>query len=223
MAGKGGLAPEPAAARLPAVTAVAGRVAGTHRGAAIAEHLLVGVVEELLFQLQHDLRVTGPWARGGAGTGCSRVGRVPLAPPPAMGPAPAPRVPPPALGPAPALRAPPLACSPSGRCPTRGRRASRPRWCRRLGPSASWPWCRASGDGGRDSVPSSRWRLPHPSAVPAEGPPAAHIRAHGPQADPRGPKAGASRASVLGKGPVRSGRPALGWAGLWPRGLRSLC
>lgn len=201
------------AARLLAVTAVttvtAGqgpaaprRVAGTHRSAALSEHALVGVVEELLLQLQHDLRATGPWAWGGADTGSSHMGPCPAHVPTRLPCVPAPcRVSP-----------PPAACPwrvspPPAACPCR---ASPPRavlTLRSLSDSRKISfttslvsaartvcivafvqsvWGKAGGTQLREGP---RRPSPHPSALPAEGVRAGpggggHIRAHGLQADP---------------------------------------
>lgn len=59
---------------------------------------------------------------------------------------------------------------PSGRCLTRGRSASQSRWCRRPGPSASWPWRRESAGDAEGLVPGEGPRLAapgphHPKAV----------------------------------------------------------
>lgn len=102
----------------------------THRSAVVvSENLLVEVVEQFLFQLQHHLPRTGRQVGAERGSG---------------------PVPPSQLGTAvvAAVGHPPRGTdrlSPSGRCLTPGKSASRPRWCRRPGPSASWPSCRESG------------------------------------------------------------------------------
>lgn len=111
------------------------REGGAHRGAVVvAEHLLVEVMEEFLFQLKHHLK-------RGRGRQGRRNGRG--APPTPQGPRPRARL-------------------PSGRCRTRGISASRPRWCRRPVLSASWPVCRESGrDTGGAQSPD---RNPQPTA-----------------------------------------------------------
>lgn len=96
---------------------------GAHRGAVVvAENLLVEVVEDFLFQLKHHLERRRGRQCGQSRDSASRtVQRAQLQ--------------------GPRLRA----LLPSGRCPTLGISASRPRWCRRPGLSALWPVCRESG------------------------------------------------------------------------------